>query len=93
MTDEEIIPFLLQLRRPTFFTRDSDFYQRELCHSRYSLICMDIGENDVAVLVRRLLRHPELGTQAKRMGTVARLSQAGLWVWHLHGENESRLSW
>ena len=26
MADEEIIPLLLELRRPTFFTRDADFY-------------------------------------------------------------------
>ncbi len=57
MTDEEIIPFLLQSRRPTFFTRDSDFYKHESCHSRYSLVCMDVGEYDVAALVRRHLRH------------------------------------
>ena len=32
MQDEEIIPFLLTLRQPTFFTRDLGFYSRQLCH-------------------------------------------------------------
>ena len=31
LQDEEIIPFLHHLRRPTFFTRDRGFYRREIC--------------------------------------------------------------
>jgi len=34
MQDEEIMPFLHRLRRPTFFTRDLDFYAPSLCYSR-----------------------------------------------------------
>ena len=30
--DDEILPLLHQLTRPTFFTRDLDFYARELRH-------------------------------------------------------------
>jgi len=33
--DEEIIPFLRTLRRPTFITLDAGFYKHELCHARY----------------------------------------------------------
>jgi hypothetical protein len=29
---EEVIPLLHALRRPTFFTRDHDFYHPWLCH-------------------------------------------------------------
>lgn len=38
LLDEEIIPLLLRLRHPTFFTRDSDFYERRLCHPKYCLV-------------------------------------------------------
>ena len=38
MQDEEIVAFLRQLRRPTFFTRDGDFYDRRFCHAKYSLV-------------------------------------------------------
>ncbi len=93
MTDEEIIPFLLKLTRPTLFTRDLGFFGHNLCHHRYSLVSMDIGEYDVAVFVRRLLRHNDFRTQAKRMGTVMRISQTGLLVWRLHTESEVRLLW
>jgi hypothetical protein len=34
--DPEIIPFLLALRRPTFFSLDFDFYNRQFCHTRVS---------------------------------------------------------
>jgi hypothetical protein len=38
LLDEEVISLLQHLRQPTFFTRDSDFYQRPLCHSGYCLV-------------------------------------------------------
>jgi len=31
MKDKEIIPLLHQLRRPTFFTRDDDFFDLKFC--------------------------------------------------------------
>ncbi|HXP63517.1 MAG TPA: hypothetical protein VN829_23640 [Dongiaceae bacterium] len=37
LQDEELVPFLLTLRRPTLFTRDLGFYDRALCHLRYSV--------------------------------------------------------
>jgi hypothetical protein len=93
MKDDEIIPLLRGLRRPTFFTRDLGFYERDLCHARYCLICMAVGRNEVAAFVRRLLRHPELDTRAKRMGEVVRVSRAGLRVWRLHAEAETAFLW
>jgi hypothetical protein len=42
MQDEEIISLLLGMRRPTLFTLDRDFYQRGLCHARYSPVYMDV---------------------------------------------------
>ena len=92
MKDDEIIPLLLQLRRPTFFTLDTDFYERNLCHVRYCLVCMDVKQDEAATFVRRLLRHEEFNTQAKRMGKVIRLSSAGLSVWQLHAE-EAYFDW
>jgi len=93
MQDEAIVSFLQQLRRPTFFTRDEDFYDRQLCHARYSLVCMAVEKHEVALFVRRLLRHPELDTQAKRRGAVIRVSSAGLTMWGLHAEREVHLDW
>lgn len=91
--DEAIIPFLLRLPRPTFFTRDSDFYERRLCHVRYCLVQLAVEKNEIAVFVRRLLRHQEFATKAKRMGAVVRVAHVGLSVWRLHAEQELQFEW
>ena len=91
--DDEIIPLLLALRRPTFFTLDSDFFSRRLCHTRYCLVCVDVALYEAAAFVRRFLRHQDFDTEAKRMGTVVRLSHAGIFLWRLHVEEEARLDW
>jgi hypothetical protein len=93
MQDDEIIPLLRRLRQPTFFTLDFDFYKRTLCHERYSIVWLDVYDDEAASFVRRLLGHPELDTQAKRMGTVIRISHKRLRVWRLHAEREITLAW
>ena len=57
LKDYQIIPFLLQRRRATFFTLDFDFYRRDLCHTRYCLVCMGVKKEEAAMYVRRLLHH------------------------------------
>ena len=91
--DDEIIPLLHQLRRPTFFTRDSDFFNRKLCHQQYCLVYMDVDKYEAALFVRRLLRHSELNTQANRMGAVIRISHRGLVLYRHHTEQLSSLNW
>jgi hypothetical protein len=93
MKDREIIPFLHQLKQPTFFTRDDDFYERRLCHAGYCLVYLDIRKEEVATFVRRVLRHEAFKTKAKRMGKVIRVSHVGLSVWNLHAEKEEHLDW
>ena len=63
MKDDDIIPFLHSLSRPTFFTRDLSFYDRNLCHAGYCLVCMAVGKYEAATFVRHLLRYPEFNTQ------------------------------
>ena len=93
LQDEEIIPLLLTLRRPTLFTRDLGFYTRSLCHARYSLVILALGHHEAAHFIRRVLRTSEFGEQAKRMGTVIRVTHSGLAVWRLHAEHEIRHEW
>jgi hypothetical protein len=93
MQDDEITPFLQQLRRPTFFTRDEDFYDGQLCHAKCSLVYLAVDKYEVAAFVRRFLRQPEFATQAKRMGTVIRVSSAGLSCWRLHANSEVECDW
>ena len=93
MKDREIIPFLHGLNQPTFFTRDDDFYQRNLCHAGYCLIFLDVRKEEVAIFVRRILRQQALKTKAKRMGKVIRASHIGLSVWNLHASKVEHLDW
>jgi hypothetical protein len=93
MKDEEIIRFLHQVRDATFFTRDLGFCDRTLCHPRYCLVCLAVGKDEVAVFVRRVLRHPELDTKAKRMGTVVRVSHAGFSIWRRNVQREIYINW
>lgn len=93
MSDEEIIPLLHRMRRPTFATLDEDYWQRDLCHPRYCLAYLCVRQQEVAVFVRRLLGHPDFDTQAKRMGAVIRLSHGGLLVWRAHAGEEVHRAW
>jgi hypothetical protein len=69
LKDNEIIPLLLKFRKSTFFTLDFDFFESHLCHAKYAIVCMDVRKHEAAVYIRRLLRHPDFDTAAKRMGT------------------------
>lgn len=91
--DDEIITFLQQLRRPTFFTRDLGFYDRRLSHRRYCLVCLAIDKDETAIFVRRFLQRREFKTGVKRMGEVIRVSRAGVSVWRLHAKKEIHFVW
>ena len=91
--DDEIIPLLHQLRRPTFFTRDSDCFDRRLCHQGYCLVYLDVDKYEAALFIRRVLKHPEINTQAKRMGSVIRASRKGLGLYRHHAGELTSLDW
>lgn len=93
LQDKEIISLLHGLRRPTFFTRDDDFYARKLCHPKYSLVYLAVKKEEAAVFIRRFLHFKEFETETKRMGSVIRVSHTGLWVWRLHAEKQIRFGW
>ncbi|HZO26967.1 MAG TPA: hypothetical protein VFH48_13375 [Chloroflexota bacterium] len=92
MQDPEILTLLHALRRPTLFTLDWDFSGRRLCHPGYCLVYLYVRRQDAATYVRRVLRHPEFNTQAKRMGAVIQASESGLRVWR-RNEDEQLFAW
>lgn len=91
--DDQILPLLVHARRPTFVTRDLGFFRRETCHRRYCVACLAVHREEVAFVVQRLVRHPEFDTIAKRLGTVLRVSSAGILVWTLHAETDAFIRW
>jgi hypothetical protein len=93
MGDEEIIPLLRRTGGVTFFTRDLGFFDAKNRSRAYSIVCLAVGQNEVGAFVRRVLRHPELDTKAKRMGKIIRVADAGIRVWRIGAQREDRLSW
>ena len=91
--DDEIIPLLHQLTRPTFFSCDAHFYRRELCHAGYCLVRLDVEDRNVTDAIRRYLRHSRFSRWAQRRGTVAHVSRSGIRFWQLHAAAEEAVSW
>jgi hypothetical protein len=89
MQDEELVT----LRRPTFFSRDSDFFHRKLCNDKSCLAHLDVGPLEVAHYARRMLRHPEFKTWSQRKGCVARVSSTGISVWRPRARRVVRYRW
>jgi hypothetical protein len=80
LTDNEVISVLLAAKRPTFFTRDDDFDDSDLCHKDYSLIVLKVRPYDAAHFIRLTLRHPQADSFEKRRGKVMRVSPTGITV-------------
>ena len=90
MQDAEILPLLRTLRRPTFVSRDRDFYGRTFCSDRYCLVHVDARPQDVAAYTRRLLRHPAFRTWAQRRGCVVRVTATGILAWRAGARRATR---
>jgi hypothetical protein len=93
LRDDDLIIALRDVRDPTFFTRDSDFYRADLRHRRYCLAVIEAGQYEVAGFVRRFLRHRGFNTQAKRMGKVIRVSPSAIAFWELREKRERFAGW
>jgi hypothetical protein len=81
MTDDNILPFLLTLKKPTFLTRDEDFWRRDLLHARYSLVWLDVDAGQTAFFIKRFLSHPKFRTTAQRLGRVVSVAPRGIAYW------------
>lgn len=93
ISDEDIIPLLHQLPRPTFFTSDSGFDRPGLCHPAYCIVYLAIDWKETASFIRRVLHHPSCSTFAKRTGKVLRISHAGIHAWRLRQPTEEIIPW
>jgi len=93
MQDKEIISLLHGLRHPTFFTRDNDFYNLNLCHAGYCLVYLAVRKDEAAVFLRRFIHHTKFDTISKRMGSIIGVSHSGLSVWRLHEKEQIYFNW
>src|SRR5262245_65215796 len=84
MQDDDIVALLRKMPRPTFATRDRDYFSRTLASEDYCLAYLDVRPLDVAEYIRRLLRHPAFKSWNQRKGCVTRVSASGISVWRAH---------
>ena len=91
--DDNILVLLHRLKQPTLFTRDEDFFKRELCHAGYALVWLDAAPAEAAMFIRRFLRHPRFQTKAQRLGIVARVHHDGVQFWQRNRAALQRVAW
>jgi len=93
MPDEEIFPLLHRLRGVTFLTHDQGFSDESACHPSYCLVWLGVKQDLLADYARRLLRHPEFDTVAKRMGKVLAVGPSGVTVFERHRSSPRKVDW
>jgi hypothetical protein len=91
--DENLIPVLHRLSRPTFFTHDEDFFKTSLVHASYALVYLDVSDKETAELIRRFLKHPSFRTQSQRLGAGARLRKSGIDYWRKGQHGLQKVGW
>ncbi len=91
--DDNILVLLHRLKHPTLFTRDVDFFHRDLAHENYALVWLDVAPGEAALFVRRFLRHPRFRTKAARLGVVARVHHDGVHFWQRHRTEVQNVPW
>jgi hypothetical protein len=92
-TDENLIPVLHHLSKPTFLTLDRNFYRLDWAHSNYGLVWLDVRRRVAAEFTRRFLKHDNFDTQAKRLGIVARVGSDGVGYWRLGKRGTQFVRW
>ena len=91
--DDNLLPLLHHLKRPTFFTQDEDFFKASLCHRTYCLVWLDVKHSEVAFFIRRFLRHPNFRAQAQRMGKAVRVHRDALHYWETGQQRRVSVKW
>jgi len=93
MHDDNIVPLLLRLKRPTLLSRDGDFFERTLVHPRYCLAWFDVDTGQTAFFIRRFLSHPHFRTNSQRLGKVICVAPRGLEYWSRRAGELVSLPW
>lgn len=93
LSDEEIYSLLHRLRSVTFLTHDRDFSGVESCYHGYCLVWLGVKQDLLAEYARRVLRHPEFNTTAKRMGKVLTVGASGMTVFQRHQRSPHKVDW
>lgn len=90
---QEILRFLHAAKQITFFTRDLGFFHARLCHTNYCLVILNVPVLETAYYIRKVLRHPDFKTRAKRNGIVMKVSTERITLWEFRRERRSTIRW
>jgi len=90
---QEILRFLHATKQITFFTRDLGFFRARLCHTNYCLVVLSVPVLETAYYIRKLLRHPDFKTRAKRNGKVIKVSTDRITLWESGRQRRSATRW
>ena len=91
--DDRIQTVLHQLKQPTFFSWDRDFYKRELLHRHHCIVYLDVKQFEIAEYIRKTLKHEAFSTKTSRMGKVIRVSPTLVQYWELNANEEKHFFW
>lgn len=76
--DEAIPGLLTQLNQPIFLTINAtDFWQRSTLSDKFCIVCFVLTSSEIEQipdLLRRLLRHADFNSKAKRAGKAVRVT-------------------
>ena len=90
---QEILRFLHATKQITFFTRDLGFFRARLRHANYCLVVLTVPVLETAYYIRKVLRHPDFKTRAKRNGKVMKVSTDRITVWETGRQRQSTIRW
>ncbi len=93
ISDENIIALLHQFKGVLFLSRDSDFWNKSLCHLSYCLVYLDVERDEAAFFIRKFLKHEAFDTVKKRLGKVVKVSQMGLSYYEVKKEGIKAVKW
>ena len=92
-TDDAIVPQLLRLKAPAFFTRDRDFWKPALCHPALCFVWLDVPASQAARYIRAFLRHPAFKTRTARLGKVVHVHTAGIVFYRERHAKAEQMTW
>lgn len=90
---QEFLRYLHATKQVTFFTRDLGFFRSRLCHPNYCLVVLTVPVLETARYIRKVLRHLDFRSRAKRHGKVIKVSTNRITLWELGRQPQRTSRW
>jgi hypothetical protein len=90
---QEILRYLHSAKHATFFTRDMGFFRAKLIHKSYCIVILNVPVLETAHYIRRLLRHVDFRTRARRFRKVIKVSAERIAVLEIGRRHQIGFRW